>query len=79
MPDIPDATANVGMLDMIELSEQMMDTWISFARTGNPNHDNIPQLTPYDLKKRATIIFDKEVTIENDPYSDERIAWENIL
>ena len=62
-----------------KLSEQMMDTWISFARTGNPNHDNIPQLTPYDLKKRATIIFDKEVTIENDPYSDERIAWENIL
>ncbi|MFW9939735.1 MAG: carboxylesterase/lipase family protein [Candidatus Thorarchaeota archaeon] len=62
-----------------KLSEQMMDAWISFARSGNPNHDNIPLLSPYDLKKRATIIFDKEVRIEDDPYSDERVAWEKIL
>ncbi|MFX1344797.1 MAG: carboxylesterase/lipase family protein [Promethearchaeota archaeon] len=65
--------------ETLKLSEQMMDAWLSFARTGNPNHGNIPQLTPYDLKKRATIIFDKEVTIENDPYSNERTAWVNIL
>ena len=62
-----------------ELSEKMMDAWASFARTGNPNHENIPELPPYDKEKRATIIFDKEVTIEQDPYSDERAAWEDIL
>ena len=62
-----------------ELSEKMMDAWISFARTGNPSHENIPELPPYDLQKRATIIFDKEISIENDPYSDERAAWGDIL
>ncbi|MFX0081818.1 MAG: carboxylesterase/lipase family protein [Candidatus Hodarchaeota archaeon] len=62
-----------------ELSRKMMDAWIAFARTGNPNHENIPKLPPYDLEKRSTIIFDKNVTIQNDPYGDERIVWEDIL
>ena len=56
-----------------------MDAWISFARSGNPNHKNIPELLPYDEEKRATIIFDKEVKIEYDPYGNERVAWDDIL
>ncbi|MHA1931903.1 MAG: carboxylesterase/lipase family protein [Promethearchaeota archaeon] len=62
-----------------ELSGKMMDAWISFARTGNPNNQNIPQLPPYDLEKRSTVIFDKNVTIVRDPYSNERVAWDNLL
>ena len=62
-----------------ELSEKMMDAWIAFARTGNPNHKNIPELLAYDKGKRATILFDKEVTVENDPYGNEREAWDAIL
>ena len=62
-----------------ELSEKMMDAWIAFARSGNPNHENIPELLPYDLEKRATILFDKEVTIQYDPYGNERESWEGIL
>ncbi|MHA2051486.1 MAG: carboxylesterase/lipase family protein [Promethearchaeota archaeon] len=62
-----------------ELSEKIMDTWISFARIGNPNHENIPELPPYDLEKRSTIFFDKEVTIQQDPYGNERIAWDGLL
>ena len=61
------------------LSEKMMDVWISFARNGNPNHKNIPELPSYDKDKRSTIIFDKEIIIEEDPYSKERAAWEDIL
>ncbi|KKM89768.1 hypothetical protein LCGC14_1245360 [marine sediment metagenome] len=62
-----------------ELSEKMMDAWISFARTGNPNHENIPALPPYDLQTRATIVFDKDITIVEDPYSDERVVWDDLL
>ncbi|MFX1277882.1 MAG: carboxylesterase/lipase family protein [Promethearchaeota archaeon] len=62
-----------------KLSGQMMDAWIAFARSGNPNHKNIPELPPYDKKNRATILFDKEVTIENDPYGNERVAWDGIF
>jgi para-nitrobenzyl esterase len=65
--------------ETLELSGKMMDAWISFARIGNPNHDNIPKLSPYDLEKRSTIIFDKEVTIVNDPFSIERAAWDDLL
>ena len=62
-----------------ELSEKMMDAWIAFARTGDPNHENIPKLPPYDKDKRVTIIFDKEVTIAQDPNSHERAAWDGLL
>ena len=62
-----------------ELSEKIMDAWIAFARTGNPNHENIPELLPYDKEKRTTIIFDKDVTIKHDPYGNERALWEDIL
>jgi len=62
-----------------KLSEQMMDAWIAFARTGNPNHENIPELSAYDKGKRATILFNKEVTVEEDPYGNEREAWDGIL
>jgi len=62
-----------------ELSAKIMDAWIAFARTGNPNHKNIPELPAYDKGKRATILFDKEVTVENDPYGNEREAWDAIL
>ncbi|MFW9823575.1 MAG: carboxylesterase/lipase family protein [Candidatus Thorarchaeota archaeon] len=61
------------------LSEQMMDAWIAFAKSGNPNHKNIPELPPYDKEKRCTILFDKEVTVVQDPYENERVAWEGIL
>jgi len=62
-----------------ELSQKMMDAWIAFACTGDPNHKNIPKLPPYDLNKRATIIFDKEISITNDPYSEERAFWDELL
>lgn len=75
---------NVGIFprkneETLELSEKMMDAWINFARSGNPNHKNIPELPPYDQEKRATIVFDKEVSIQQDPFGNERISWEGIL
>jgi para-nitrobenzyl esterase len=61
------------------LSRAMMDTWISFARTGNPNNASIPPLPQYNTEKRATIIFDKEIKIVNDPYGQERAAWDELM
>jgi para-nitrobenzyl esterase len=61
------------------LSEAMMDTWISFSRDGNPNGSSIPSFPQYDSKKRATMIFDKEITIEEDPYSKERASWDDVM
>ena len=61
------------------LSEAMMDTWISFSRDGNPNNASIPQFPQYDSERRATIIFDKEITIIGDPYGEERASWDDVM
>jgi para-nitrobenzyl esterase len=60
------------------LSEKMMDSWISFAKNGNPNHTNIPTWPTYDLKKRRTMIFDNKIEIWDDPLSLERDIWFNM-
>jgi para-nitrobenzyl esterase len=57
------------------LSQNMMDSWISFATTGNPNHEGIPRWPSYNVEKRSTIIFDKEIKIWDDPMSKEREMW----
>jgi para-nitrobenzyl esterase len=61
------------------LSGIMMDTWIAFAKTGNPNNVSIPLVLPYQTGKRASIIFDKEVKVVDDPYGQERAAWDELL
>lgn len=58
-----------------------MDAWIAFAKTGNPNHDNMPQWQPYNLKTRPTMIFDakgEEATsfLDKDPNGKIRAFWE---
>ena len=62
-----------------ELSEKMMDAWISFAKTGNPNHGNIPNWLAYDIETRATMIFDEECKVGNRLFDRERVAWDGLL
>lgn len=61
------------------LSGKMMEAWISFARSGNPAHKNIPSWAPYDLNKRSTMIWGSEVKLQEDPFSQERMIWEGLL
>jgi para-nitrobenzyl esterase len=63
------------------LSENVMDAWIAFARTGDPSTDALPdgRFPPYDPERRTTAILDRECTLEIDPASREREAWEGII
>ncbi len=54
------------------MAETFATTWATFAKTGNPNNPGIPQWTPYDASKRATMIFDNDLQVENDPRSPIR-------
>jgi para-nitrobenzyl esterase len=54
------------------VADQMSSAWIAFARSGNPNAGGLPQWKPYDLKSRATMIFNLESRLQNDPYSKIR-------
>jgi len=51
-------------------------TIVAFAKTGDPNCDKIPRWAAYDREKRATMIFDNECRVENDPTRELRLLWE---
>lgn len=65
------------------LAEQMMDAWLAFAKTGNPNHPNMPTWPAYDATARSTMIFDGTEAsvlsrVMSDPASDERTFWDGV-
>jgi para-nitrobenzyl esterase len=55
-----------------KLADQMSDTLIAFARTGNPNNPAIPYWPRFDLQTRPTMIWDTTSHIANDPRGEER-------
>ena len=83
-------SGNEGWLDIYgpdplpqALTEQMMDAWLAFAKTGDPNHSNMPTWPAYDASTRATMVFNTTETtamseIADDPASDERTFWDGV-
>jgi len=58
--------------DQLALSATMSDAWIAFARTGNPNVKGLPEWPAFDLKRRATMVFDTQIRVLDDPRGNER-------
>lgn len=61
------------------ISNQMMDYWIQFAKSGNPNHRGTLQWPRYNLKHRPTMIFDRITEVVNDPLSETRKLWDDVI
>jgi para-nitrobenzyl esterase len=49
--------------------------WIAFAKTGHPDNEHIPHWPAYDATTRATMIFDTNTRVVNDPRSAIRKYW----
>jgi para-nitrobenzyl esterase len=61
------------------LSGRMQDAWIAFARRGEPGHLGLPEWDAYDSSARATMVFDRECTLADNPLDAERRlldAWD---
>jgi para-nitrobenzyl esterase len=50
----------------------MSETFIAFARTGNPNNEAIPAWEPYQLPRRQTLLINTESKLGDDPRGKER-------
>lgn len=63
---VPQATG--GGEDARALSEQMSMAWVNFARTGNPNHEGLPDWPEFTEDNGAVMIFDdvSEVRFNHD-------------
>ncbi|HTD97406.1 MAG TPA: carboxylesterase/lipase family protein [Edaphobacter sp.] len=78
--DIPFAFDNVaiaapmtgGGVEAQRVADQMSETLIAFARTGDPNNKAIPRWPRFELQKRPTMVWDVVSRVEDDPRGQER-------
>ena len=56
------------------LAGVVSETWVAFARTGNPNNPKIPFWPAFNPETRPTMIIDDEFKVVNDPLRYMRIA-----
>lgn len=77
--DVVDMMQVPGTNEEFRLSQMMMNAWASFARTGNPNHSDLPEWPPYELEHRATMLFDLQSRIVDLPLEAIRSAWMRIV
>jgi para-nitrobenzyl esterase len=79
--DAPGAEMFVGPVteDLRTLSRRMHDAWIAFARTGRPAADGLPEWPRYTTDRRATMLFDLEPSVVDDPAAEDREAWSGVL
>jgi para-nitrobenzyl esterase len=66
--------------DRYALADKMSSAWVAFARTGNPNHTGLPVVwVPYDNTRRATMIFNDECVLLNEPYGSEQRLLHSVM
>ena len=58
--------------DRYALATRMSTAWTSFARTGNPNCEELPTWKPFDTAQRATMVFNDECKLVNNPNGAEQ-------
>ena len=54
------------------VADVMADTWIAFARHGDPNHAGLPEWPPYDLESRPVMVLGETPELVNDARAAQR-------
>lgn len=57
---------NGGTPEAYSLADKMAKTWVSFARTGDPNNNSIPQWEPYTEVNGSILIFDNKIELKHN-------------
>jgi para-nitrobenzyl esterase len=45
------------------LADKMSSAWISFAKNGNPNTEELPSWEPYSIEEGATMLFNNDCKV----------------
>ena len=72
----PDTDVGMNTPDAKRMAVRMGSAYIAFAKTGNPDNAACPHWPAYDSNTRATMIFDNQTRVENDPHQDLRLMWD---
>ena len=65
--------------DAMALADKVSDTWIAFARTGDPNNKKIPHWSKFEPMNRPTMVFNNAIKLEHDPIREQRLAMFDAL
>jgi para-nitrobenzyl esterase len=60
--------------EAMALADKVSDSWIAFARTGNPNTPKLPPWPVFNVKDRATMVIGNSSKVVNDPLREQRTA-----
>jgi para-nitrobenzyl esterase len=73
--NVRDGVGGTGSGEERALFARFSNMWVSMAKNANPNNAKIPDWPAYDVAKRATMVFDREIRVENDPRAEIRKFW----
>lgn len=59
----------------LDLADRVMDSWVAFARSGNPTPKGGPEWPRYNSTQRPTMELGPEPRVLNDPLSEQRNIW----
>jgi para-nitrobenzyl esterase len=54
---------------------RLASSWVAFAKAGNPDNEHVPHWPQYDATTRATMTFDTNTRVVNDPRAAIRQYW----
>jgi para-nitrobenzyl esterase len=77
--EAPGADVFTGGAAPPQLATSMHAAWVAFAKNGDPNTDPLPEWPRYDADRRATMLFDTECTVADDPDGDLRRVWDGLF
>ncbi len=76
--NVRDNIVGVGSAVGKVMCDRLASAWVAFAKTGDPNNPHIPRWPVYDASSRATMVFDTDTRVENDPRGEIRKFWESM-
>ena len=60
------------------LADRISTAFATFARDGRPSHHALPHWPEFTVAERATMVFDDECVVVNDPHRLERLALDEV-